>query len=203
MNEVQIFNHEMFGDIRTTFQDGTIWFIAKDVANSLGYTNPQKAIRDHCRGVNETLLPTNGGVQRIAVIQEADVYRLVMRSQLESAVTFQDWVCEEVLPSLRKTGNYVIGGIELPNLSDPVALARAWADAFEQKRIAEEKVQEMKPKADFYDAVTADDTVCQLGVVCQMIEGMPGRNTLFRYLREQGVLISSGDRKNHPMQTYV
>lgn len=92
--------------VRTVWHEGNIWFVAKDVAECLAYTNPLKAVRDHCKGVNETFIPSAGGRQLIKIIPESDVYRLVMRSKLPAAEQFQTWVCEEVLPSIRKTGGY-------------------------------------------------------------------------------------------------
>lgn len=90
----------------TTGEDGNVWFVAKDVATALGYTNPQKAVRDHCKGVNDSFTPSAGGDQKVKIIPEPDVYRLVMRSKLPSAERFADWVFEEVLPSIRRTGTY-------------------------------------------------------------------------------------------------
>lgn len=91
-----------------TGHDGEPWFVAKDVAVVLGYSNPQKAVRDHCKaaipvGVNEsfTLDP------QTVIIPERDVYRLIMRSKLPSAERFEEWVVGEVLPSIRKTGQYI------------------------------------------------------------------------------------------------
>lgn len=83
-------------------------FIAKDVAEALGYVDPAKAVRTHCKRGGRFALPSAGGSQEMVVIPEADVYRLVFRSKLENAEKFQDWVMEVVLPSLRKDGGYVM-----------------------------------------------------------------------------------------------
>lgn len=83
-------------------------FVAKDVAVALGYSNTNDAINRFCKGVvKRDPLLTAGGMQEIRVIEEPDVYRLIFGSQLESAKKFQDWVFEEVLPSIRKTGAYI------------------------------------------------------------------------------------------------
>jgi prophage antirepressor-like protein len=109
MNNIQVFQSEQFGQIRTAVTEGGEPLLAAtDVARSLGYTNPQKAIRDHCKGVNETFTPTESGVQGMKFIPESDVYRLIMRSKLPTAEKFQDWACEEVFPALRKTGGYMV-----------------------------------------------------------------------------------------------
>lgn len=103
---VNLFNFEGF-DVRVVLIDGEPWFSARDVAEGLGYSNPQKAVRDHCKsprpvGVNDsfTLGPSAN------IIPERDVYRLVMRSKLPQAERFEEWVVSEVLPSIRKTGGY-------------------------------------------------------------------------------------------------
>ncbi|MCO7595033.1 MULTISPECIES: Bro-N domain-containing protein [Pseudomonas] len=105
---VNLFNFEGF-DVRVVLIDGEPWFSARDVAEGLGYSNPQKAVRDHCKsprpvGVNDsfTLGPSAN------IIPERDVYRLVMRSKLPQAERFEEWVVSEVLPSIRKTGGYSV-----------------------------------------------------------------------------------------------
>lgn len=100
------FQHQHFGKIRIIDENGEPWFVASEVAKVLGYTNPQKAIRDHCKGVNETFTPTSGGNQKTKIIPESDVYRLILRSKLPQAEAFQDWVVCEILPAIRKTGRY-------------------------------------------------------------------------------------------------
>lgn len=110
MANIQIFTSPEFGDIRTVDQNGEPWFVGKDVAAALGYGNPQKAIRDHVdeqdRGVNE--MDTPGGKQPIAIINESGLYSLIFGSKLEGAVRFKRWVTSEVLPTLRKTGSYMM-----------------------------------------------------------------------------------------------
>lgn len=107
MNTPQIFSNEKFGRVRIIMVDNKPMFLANDVAKALGYTNPRKAIGDHCKGVTKRDTPTKSGNQQVSYIPESDVYRLVMRSKLPQAEQFQDWVCDEVLPTIRKTGGYV------------------------------------------------------------------------------------------------
>lgn len=106
MNELQIFNSEEFGDIRTTEIDGKPYFVGTDVAKALGYSNPRKAILDHCKGVTKRDTPTSSGIQSMSYINEGDLYRLIMKSKLPSAEKFETWVMDEVLPTIRKTGSY-------------------------------------------------------------------------------------------------
>lgn len=106
MNELQIFNSEEFGEIRTIEIDGKPYFVGTDVAKALGYSNPRKAILDHCKGVTKRDTPTSSGVQLMSYINEGDLYRLIMKSKLPSAEKFESWVMDEVLPTIRKTGSY-------------------------------------------------------------------------------------------------
>ena len=105
MNELQIFNNEEFGQVRTVEIDGKPYFAGRDVANALGYSNPRDAISRHCKGVVKHDSFKDGG-QLIALIPEGDMYRLITHSKLESAERFESWVFDDVLPSLRKTGSY-------------------------------------------------------------------------------------------------
>ncbi len=106
MNELQIFNSEEFGEIRTVEIDGKPYFVGADVAKALGYSNPRKAILDHCKGVTKRDTPTSSGIQSMSYINEGDLYRLIMKSKLPSAEKFEAWVMDEVLPAIRKTGSY-------------------------------------------------------------------------------------------------
>ena len=92
-----------------TDQQGEPWFVAADIARALGYNDADQAIRRHCKGVTKAPVETTGGMQRASIIPERDVYRLVMRSKLESAERFEEWVVGEVLPSIRKHGGYIAG----------------------------------------------------------------------------------------------
>ena len=131
-------------EIRIIEQNGKPLFVATDVAKVLGHTNPQRAIRDHCKGVTETVIPTNGGLQSIKLIGEGDIYRLVVRSKLKSAERFESWVFDEVLPSIRKDGGYIVATVEQ---SPEEIMARALIVAnstiarieSEKERIAAEK----------------------------------------------------------------
>ena len=106
MNKLQIFNSGEFGEIRTIEIDGKPYFVGTDVAKALGYSNPRKAILDHCKGVTKRDTPTSSGVQLMSYINEGDLYRLIMKSKLPSAEKFESWVMDEVLPTIRKTGSY-------------------------------------------------------------------------------------------------
>lgn len=106
MNEMQIFKNEEFGSVRTVDVDGKIYFVASDVAKSLGYVIPHKAVQTHCKGVLKWNIPTNSGNQDMLIIPEGDIYRLIIKSQLPAAEKFEHWVFDEVIPTIRQTGGY-------------------------------------------------------------------------------------------------
>lgn len=107
MKELKIFENEAFGEIRTLeTDDGKVLFCGADIANALGYSNPRKALADHCKGVTKCDTLTKGGKQSLSFIPEGDVYRLIAHSKLPKAVEFESWVFDEVLPTIRKTGSY-------------------------------------------------------------------------------------------------
>ncbi|MED9903576.1 MAG: BRO family protein [Lachnospiraceae bacterium] len=106
MNELQIFSNEEFGQVRTIEIEGKIYFVGIDIAKALGYSNPSKAVIQHCKGVTKLGIPSKGGKQETNCIPEGDLYRLITHSELSSAERFECWVFDEVLPSLRQTGHY-------------------------------------------------------------------------------------------------
>lgn len=106
MNNLQIFKNEEFGEIRTVEIDGKAFCVANDVARALGYSSPKDAVSRHCKGALKYRYLTQGGEQELKVIPEGDVYRLIIKSKLQSAERFEEWVMDEVLPSIRKTGGY-------------------------------------------------------------------------------------------------
>lgn len=120
MNELQVFSKSEFGSVRTTMIAGDPWFVGKDVAKALGYTDTACAIRDHVdaedKGVGE--IPTPGGTQQLIVINESGLYSLIFSSKLPSAKRFKRWVTNEVLPAIRRTGKYEMPDIPPDTLPD-------------------------------------------------------------------------------------
>ncbi len=107
MNELQIFKNSDFGEIRTLEEDGKILFCASDVAKALGYSRPNDAVNAHCRATVKRRTPISGKIQEINFIPEGDVYRLITHSKLPAAEKFENWVFDEVLPTIRKHGAYM------------------------------------------------------------------------------------------------
>lgn len=155
MNELKIFEHPKFGNIRTITEDGKTLFCGKDVAVALGYKRPADAITAHCKGSVISRLPTNGGEQDVKFIPEGDIYRLAAKSELPGADEFESWIFDEVLPSIRRTGGYIAGG---EDMTPEELMAKALTVA--QKTLADREArlsvltvenQIMKPKADYFD----------------------------------------------------
>lgn len=111
MNKLQIFKNSEFGEIRAVEIEGKIYFVANDIAKSLGYSDCPKAVRTHCKGVAKTSIPSNGGNQQMKVIPEGDIYRLIVKSRLPAAEKFESWVFDEVLPDIRKHGLYATDNV--------------------------------------------------------------------------------------------
>lgn len=157
MNELKVFNNPEFGTIRTIEQNGEPWFVGKDVAEVLGYSDTAQAIRKHVeeedKGVVEMTTP--GGKQPLTVINESGLYSLVLSSKLPTAKKFKRWVTAEVLPAIRKNGGYVAGQ---EHMSDEELMAKALLMA--QKTIADRdarisalqvEVAVAQPKAAYFD----------------------------------------------------
>lgn len=108
MQELQSFNNEEFGQVRTVEIDGEPYFMGSDIAKALGYARPNDAIKQHCRATVKHRIHISGKIQEVNFIGEGDMYRLITHSKLESAERFESWVFDEVLPTLRKTGSYKI-----------------------------------------------------------------------------------------------
>ena len=137
MNELQIFSNEEFGEVRTITRDNKTYFAGSDVAKALGYAIPHKAVQTHCKGVLKWNIPTNSGNQDVLFITEGDIYRLIMKSKLPSAEKFENWVMDEVLPSIRKPGSY---NKPMTTMEKIQLLAQGNEELNERVDIVEEKV---------------------------------------------------------------
>lgn len=199
MNKVKIFNSEEFGDVRTVTINGDPWFVGKDVAAALGFTNPRDAISTHVfdedKGVES--IDTLGGKQKMTVINESGLYALVFGSRLKSAQRFKHWVTSEVLPAIRKTGSY-----QAPQGKELLALAVLEA----QKTIEEQSkaIERMKPKVIFANAVETSHTSILIGDLAKLLKqnGVEtGQKRLFDWMREKGYPIKrKGSDWNMPTQ---
>lgn len=149
-------------------------FCGSDVAKALGYSNPRKALSDHCKGVTKRYTPTSDGEQEMSFIPEGDVYRLIASSKLPSAEKFEKWVFDDVLPSIRKHGAYLTPDAAVKMMADPDFMYTLAKRFIEQKDRADQLAAELdvaKPKVEYFDALVDRncltnfrDTAKELGV---------------------------------------
>lgn len=204
MNEVQLFNFENH-EVRSLLLNNEPWFVGKDVADVLGYSNSRKAMADHVddedkevltsRNVTLENIPNRG----ITVVNESGLYSLILSSKLPSAKKFKRWVTSEVLPALRKTGQY-----QVKELSGQELMAKALIEAQSVLAAKDKQIEEMKPKALFADAVATSHTSILVGELAKILKqnGIDmGQKRLFAWLREKGYLIKrQGTDYNMPTQ---
>lgn len=214
MNKIQIFQNEQFGKVRITMNENDEpLFCLADVAKALGYSNPAKAVIDHCKGVTVLETPTQSGIQPIKYGKESEVYRLTMKSKLPNAEKFQDWVCDEVLHSIRKHGAYMTQETLEKALTSPDFLIRLATNLKEEKQkrieaeqkaeLAEQTIKSNAPKVLFADAVSTSQRSCLVAELAKILQqnGVNiGQNRLFTWMRENGYLCSKGQYYNQPTQ---
>ncbi len=196
--------------VRTVWHEGNIWFVAKDVAECLGFKDTDDAIRKHCNHA-KTLKPAKmagltSSPRGINIIPESDVYRLVMRSKLPAAEQFQTWVCEDVLPSIRKTGGYgriaPASPAANPKTEDQLIL-EAMQVLLSRTETLKAELAEAKPKADYYDALVDSRDLLTPTEAAKLFD-MPARK-LTAFLREKPHkwLFKGFDGANIPMQPII
>lgn len=197
MNNLELFQSSEFGQVRTALSDGKVMFAATDVAKCLGYANPQKAIRDHCKsaGVNEMDTPTNGGMQKVRFITKGNVIRLVANSTLPQAEKVESWIFDEVIPQVLEHGGYIAAKQDdTPEeiMARALLVAQETLKRKEQRLIeAEQKIQKDAPKVLFADAVSTSQRSCLVAELAKILQqnGVNiGQNRLFTWMRENGYL---------------
>lgn len=209
MNELQVFQNKQFGNLEILSIEGKEWFPAIQVAEILGYANPRDAISRHTKSkgvVNHDVL-SNGGVQSKKFIDEGNLYRLITRSKLPQADEFEEWVFEEVLPSIRKHGLYATDNVIENTLNNPdyiINILTEYKKEKEHNLVLEQQVKENKPKVLFADSVAGSDNSILVGELAKLLKqnGVDvGQNRLFKWLRNNGYLIKkSGESYNLPTQ---
>lgn len=198
MNEMQVFQNIEFGTVRTIVHDGTVYFVGKDVAEALGYSNVRDALRKHVdkedKGVADCDTP--GGTQRMTVINESGVYSLVFSSRLPTAKAFKHWVTTEVLPAIRRYGMYAMDNL----LDNPDVLIRALTAYKEERGRAKELAQmnaaqqqqiaELQPKATYYDLVLQCKDLVSTSTIAKDYGWSAIR--MNRWLHEHGIQYKQG-----------
>lgn len=207
--ELQIFSNSEFGEIRTITKDDEPWFVASDICRSLDLSNPTMAMQriddDEKAKFN---LGLSGGETNC--VNEYGLYSLALASRKKEAKDFKRWITHEVLPSIRKNGGYIAGQ---ETMSDEELMAKALLVAnnkiAERDKIIEQKqarIEQMKPKEIFADAVATSHTSILVGDLAKLIcqNGVQiGQKRLFVWLRDRGYLIKSGSSYNMPTQRYI
>lgn len=212
MKELQIFENKEFGTVRTVQINDEPYFVGKDVADILGYSNARKAIGDHVdeedKGV--TKCDTLGGAQELTIINESGLYSLILSSKLPSAKRFKRWVTNEILPSIRKTGGYVSNEDMFINTYLQFADEQTkllFKSTLETVKSLNEKIETDKPKVLFAEAVTTAKTDILIGELAKIIRQNGyeiGEKRLFKWLRENNYLISrQGTDYNAPTQKSI
>ena len=205
MNELQVFKNQEFGSVRTLVINSEPWFVGKDVAEALGYKNTKDALAKHVDSEDKEILKSQNATlenipnRGVTVVNESGLYSLVLSSKLPSAKKFKRWVTSEVLPALRKTGQY-----QVKELSGQELMAKALIEAQNVLAAKDKQIQEMKPKALFADAVATSHTSILVGELAKILKqnGIEmGQKRLFAWLREKGYLIKrQGTDYNMPTQ---
>ena len=209
MNDLQIFKNPEFGEIRTIEKDGEPWFVGKDVAEGLGYSNTADAVQKHVDDDDKltSQIAIAGQNRNIIIINESGLYSLVLSSKLPGAKQFKRWITSEVIPSIRKHGGYLTPDKLEEVLLKPDTLIQLAQNlkAEQEKRMAlEVKMEEQKPKVLFAESVEAAKTSILIGELAKLLKqnGINiGQNRLFEWLRNNGYLIRrQGSDYNMPTQ---
>lgn len=206
-NNIQLFKNEQFGEIRTVSNEkNEPLFVANDVAIMLGYSNPRDAISNHVDEEDKATVAIHDGSQNrnMTVITESGFYALVLSSKIEKAKSIKRWVTSEILPSIRKTGGYIVSS---ENDTSEIIMARAILIAQETIKKKDEKLKQLEhrnsilePKAELMDRVMDTDQKIDIGQAAKILQLPFGRNTLFQKLREKGIFFNN---RNEPKQDYI
>lgn len=188
-SKVELFNFEG-NEVRTTIIDGEPFFVGKDVAKAIGYRNVRQAIKDHVKPkyLRESQITTPSGKQTMTVISQPGIYQLAGQSKLPSAEPFQDWVYEEVIPSINKHGAYMTDQKIEEALLNPdtiIELAMQLKTERSGRLIAEQQVKELQPKANYYDRILANKGLVSVTAIAKNYGMTP--NQLNKKLHELGV----------------
>ena len=212
-NSLQLFEHENF-TARTIEDNGEIWIVAKDVAQSLGYSeasNPSRLfaiVPEIWKGVKP--IHTPGGEQEMLCLTEQGLYFFLGRSDKKAALPYQMWIAGDVVPSIRKHGFYATPSTVEDILKNPdnfIQVLQAFKEEQRKNQELQQQIDDNRPKVIFAEAVDASKNSILIGNLAKLLcqNGYKiGQNKLFAWLREHGFLIScKGERWNMPKQSYV
>ena len=203
-NNIQLFKNEQFGEVRVTELNGEPLFCLSDVCNILGLRQGDVRQRLDEGVVSTQPLQTAGGIQQANFVNEDGLYDTILDSRKQEAKQFRKWVTSEILPSIRKTGGYLVTS---ENDTPEMIMAKAIIVAQETIKKKDEKLKQLEhrnsilePKAELMDKVMDSDQKIEVGQAAKILQLPFGRNTLFQKLREKGVFFSN---RNEPKQEYI
>jgi len=203
MNQLQKFMYSN-QEVRSTVINGEPWFVAKDVCDVLELTNSRMAVErldEDEKGVSST--DTLGGTQNLTIVNESGLYSLILGSRKPEAKQFKRWITHEVIPMIRKTGGYVLPQTMPETLRLLAAEIEKNQEAEAHNQRLSLQIEADKPKTIFADAVSASNDSILVGQLATYLKqnGVNiGQTRLFQYLREEGYLCKSGERRNLPTQ---
>ena len=206
---IQIFNSPQFGEVRTAGTADAPLFCLADVCRALDLQSKHVISRLDKGVVSNGPLQTAGGIQQANFVNEDGLYDVILDSRKPEAKAFRKWITSEVLPSIRKHGAYATPTTIESIIADPesgIRLLEALKAEREQRRIAEEKVEEQAPKVVFADAIIGGKGSCLVGELAKILQqnGIDmGQNRLFKWLRDNHYLGKRGEFYNIPNQEYV
>lgn len=209
MQEIKVFENSEFGKVRVSVVNGEPMFCLSDICKILNLQPGATKNRLDEKGVSLINTPTNGGMQNIVYVNEKNLYKAIMRSDKPEAEAFQDWVCGDVLPSIRKHGAYMTPETIEKTLTSPdfiIKLATQLKDEQEKRKQAEAKIEADKPKVLFSEAVEASKKSILIRELAKIITQngyQIGEKQLYERLRKAGYLCSVGESRNQPSQAYM
>lgn len=196
MGDLQIFNNKEFGEIRTVVINDKPYVVAVDVARALGYKNPNDAITRHCKGYVKHAVPTKYGNQKMNCVAEGDIYRLIVSSKLPTAEKFEEWVFDEVLPTIRKHGAYLTDEKIEEVLTDPDTIIKL------ATQLKEERNKRLEAERFNKQIATSENSllVREVAKIASKDDIVIGEKRLWNKLRDWGLIFKNS---TEPKQEYI
>lgn len=209
MNKIKEFFNEQFGAVRTVTIDGVVFFYGIDIAKALGYSNASKAVTAHCKKVITKVLETSNSQNgktvkgKVSLITKSDIYRLIVKSKLESADEFESWIFDEIMPSIETTGAYIEEGREeemvdvyFPSFSEEIKAGMV-KDLIKQNKVLKERNEQL---TEFYDDLMNTEGLMSINTMAKEL-GI-GEYKLFAFLRRKKVFFYDKDMVNVPYERF-
>lgn len=202
MNKIQEFFSEQFGTVRTVNFDGMIYFYGIDIAKALGYSNASKAVTTHCKRIVTKVLETSNSQNgktvkgKVSLISKSDIYRLIVKSKLESADQFESWIFDEILPRIESTGAYIEEGRE-------EEMVQKYFPSFSKEAqtiMVNDLIKQNRELKAFYDDLMNTEGLMSINTMAKEL-GI-GEYKLFAFLRNKKVFFYDKDMVNVPYERF-